>query len=573
MRFRFAPAPFISLFFLSSGLPEQGMLHIQVREAGKGVPCRVTIVDSRGQLVELAVAKRPRLAIRKGVVYTAEGTVDVGLPAGEYTIYATRGPLYSLAQKRITVGSSDQKVDLSLTREVDLPGYVSCDTHIHSLTFSGHGDSTGEERLVTLAGEQIDLPISTEHNRQIDYVPLAKATGTSEYLTPVVGNEVTTPVGHFNAFPLPAGGTPPAFDLKDRAPILSGIRAAGPLIVTFNHTHDVHSDFRPDAAERFHALSGESLDGQPWDVDAIEVINSSAQQSDPMRLFRNWFALLNTGKPVVAVGSSDSHDVNAYIVGQARTYISSSATRPDRIDIGEACRNLKAGKALVSLGLVTEMWVDDRFGVGDLATSSSNSISNSNSTLASSTRTMKVHVRVRGPQWMTTDRVELYSNGALIASRPIIHSPTAITKADITFTLSRPAQDAWLVAIASGPGPGDSAPYWPLSRPYQPTLAYWEPRVIGATNPIRVDGDGDGKYTSPREYAARLVDANASDLKKLFATLEGYDPAVTVQAVALLRQRRVDLDSAPVRQAAEAAGPAVTQAFKAYVILWKREKE
>jgi hypothetical protein len=534
--------------------PQQPSLHIRV-----GVPCRITIVDAKGNLAEIEVAKAPHLAIRQGVVYTATGSADVSLKPGEYTVYATRGPMFSLAQRKISVRTEDQNVSLTLTREVELPGYVSCDPHIHTLTFSGHGDCTAEERMVTLAGEQVDLPISTEHNRHIDYGPIAKSTGTSPYFTPVIGNEVTTPNGHFNIFPVPAAAKPPMYDSKDRAAVLSGIRSVPRVrLAIFNHTNDTHSGVRPGHPERFHALSGESLDGSSWDVDAMEVINSSAQQSDPMRLFRTWFALLNSGKPVVGIGSSDSHDVNLYIVGQARTYIPSSAASPNKIDPEEAFRNLKAGKALISSGLVTQMWVDGA-GVGETRTGGGDEL--------------KVRVKVQGPRWLNCDRVDVFANGGVITAIPVSHSFTAISKLDLTFTMPRPKQDMWLVAIASGPGPGDKALYWPLSRPYQPTLAHWDPRVIGATNPIRIDGDRDDKYSSPREYAVKLVDAAAGDLKKLFQTLEEYDPAIIIQAAALLRQRGTDLSSGPVRQALDSAGPAVVQAFKAYQIVLKRDKD
>src|SRR5690348_2758046 len=94
-------ASILSLVLTSGRPPQQETLHIQVREAGNSVPCRITVLDARGQLTEFEIAKGPRLAVRKGVVYTANGSADIGLPAGEYTIYATRGPLYSLAQKKI----------------------------------------------------------------------------------------------------------------------------------------------------------------------------------------------------------------------------------------------------------------------------------------------------------------------------------------------------------------------------------------------------------------------------------------------------------------------------------------
>jgi hypothetical protein len=43
-----------------------------------------------------------------------------------------------------------------------------------------------------------------------------------------------------------------------------------------------------------------------------------------------------------------------------------------------------------------------------------------------------------------------------------------------------------------------TAPFWRIPKPYQPTSTAWNPRVIGATNPIWIDCDGDGKFTPPR---------------------------------------------------------------------------
>jgi hypothetical protein len=250
----------------------------------------------------------------------------------------------------------------------------------------------------------------------------------------------------------------------------------------------------------------------------------------------------------VGVGASDSHDVNRFIVGQGRTYIASSANRPDKIDVDEACRNLKAGRALVSTGLFTEMWVDGRFGVGDLATGIGKDI--------------KVQVRVRGPSWVTADRVELFANGQKIAGRPIIHPPGAITKADVTFSVKNPGHDVWLVAIASGPGVTE--PYWPTARPYQPTRADWEPRVIGSTNPIRLDCDGDGRYSSALDYARAVFEANSSSPDRLIRALQPYDEAVAVQAASLCRSKGMNLSVNPFRDLIENAAPAVRQGFVAY---------
>ena len=96
--------------------------------------------------------------------------------------------------------------ELAIKREVETKGWVSSDTHVHTLTHSGHGDATDLERVITLAGEGIELPIITDHNKQIDLHAVALKAAVRKYFTPVVGNEVTTDFGHFNVFPLPANG-------------------------------------------------------------------------------------------------------------------------------------------------------------------------------------------------------------------------------------------------------------------------------------------------------------------------------------------------------------------------------
>jgi hypothetical protein len=532
-------------------------VRVRVTETGTGeaLPCRLTLVDEQGQLAPFTAPKEPWLAYRTGVLYTGTGNASFSLPRGRYTLYATRGTEYGLVTRRIEVGSRPIHLDMALAREVDTQGYVACDTHIHTLEFSGHGDASAAERMATLAGEGIELPIATEHNRHVDYSPIAEATGTRQHFTPVTGNEVTTSNGHFNVFPVRAGARPPEFRLTDWAALFAGIRATpGVRIVIQNHPSGNHDNYIPTDPKRFHPLSGESYEGREWAVDGMEVINSGALQSDGMRPYRDWFAQLNRGRKIAGVGSSDSHDVNRFIVGQGRTYIASSAERPDRIDVEEACANFLAGKVLASEGLFTEAWVDGRAGVGDLATGGG--------------RELKVRVRVQGPRWITADRVELFADGEKVFSRPLLPDRSRVVRTDLIVTLPRPKHDVWLVAIASGPGVRE--PYWPIARPYQPSRGDWEPRVVGSTNPIRVDGDGDRGYTSPLEYARRLIEAGrhgtpgAEPPANLMEALAGYDSAVAVQAASLLRGRGVNLSAGPYARAVEAAVPQVRQAVVAY---------
>ena len=89
--------------------------------------------------------------------------------------------------------------------------------------------------------------------------------------------------------------------------------------------------------------------------------------------------------------------------------------------------------------------------------------------------------------------------------------------------------------------------------------------MIGATGWIRIDGDGDARYSSPLDYARELVDATGGDAGRLMDRLADYDEAVSVQAASVLRQTGVDLNAASVRDAIERSAPHVRQAFVAYL--------
>ena len=249
------------------------------------------------------------------------------------------------------------------------PGLVAADTHIHTLTHSKHGDATLDERMLTIAGEGIELAVATDHNHHADYSEAAVRTRLQSHFTPIIGNEVTTKAGHFNAFPIQLGAAVVDHRIEDWPALMAAMRATpGVKVITLNHPRDLHSNFIPLGPTNFNAVSGENRRGPDFTFDALEVITSAAMQSDILLLFRDWFALLNHGRRITAIGSSDSHDVSRFIVGQGRTYVACSDTDPAAIDVAAACRSLRDGRALVSLGLLANLRIDGRFGVGDLAT-------------------------------------------------------------------------------------------------------------------------------------------------------------------------------------------------------------
>jgi hypothetical protein len=517
------------------------------KDTGNGLPSRITIVNAQGALAPLAnLSNAPSLAVRPGVVYTGNGRADIGMPAGEYTVYASRGFEWSVATQRVQIVSGGSaRLDFRLSRAVPTPGWVSCDPHTHTLTHSGHGDATLEERMLTLAGEGIELPVATEHNLNVDYASAARRTGVAEWFTPVTGNEVTTPAGHFNIFPVNPAARPPDHRITDWPHLMATLRATPQVrVVVLNHPRNFHNNFQPFAANHFNAVTGESLRGPEFSFDAMEVLNSSAQQSDFMLVYRDWFALLNHGYRITAVGSSDGHDVSRYIVGQGRTYIACPDGHPGRIGVATACSNLLAGRALVSMGLLTDMTVNDRYHVGDLATNLGAQV--------------RVTVRALSPPWTVATNVWLFANGHQVREQALDHEHDGT----VTWTIARPKHDVHLVAIATGPG--ITAPYWAIPRPYQPSSPRWNGRVIGSTNPIWLDGDGDGRFTPARTYAKHLINESGSDSAKVVSALNDFDEAVAAQAASLCAAAGQSLSSPALAKALKAGAPQVQRGFHAF---------
>jgi hypothetical protein len=280
----------------------------------------------------------------------------------------------------------------------------------------------------------------------------------------------------------------------------------------------------------------------------MEVVNSGAMRSDFMQPYRDWFALLNHGYRVTAVGASDCHDVSRFIVGQGRTYVVCDGRDAGKICVEDVCQSFKEGRVSVSLGLITRLTVDGRYEAGDLAM-----VRGPN---------LRVRVQVLGPTWSKADKVELYANGVKIADQVIDASADTVEKASVDWLIPRPSHDVYLVAIASGPG--IKAPYWRQAPPYQPDSRELNLRAIGSTNPVWIDADDDGKFTPARGYAKLLIERTGTDPAKLIPALAGYDEAVAAQAAGLSQASGVDVRGDAFKSELSNSAEPVKRGFAAY---------
>lgn len=530
------------------GVLAESQLAIEVRdvESGEHLPVRITITNDRGILQSVSGSTRDPLALRPGYVYTGTGRAVLGLPAGTYKVYAGRGFEYGVDSAQVALAPGDFKtLRLKIRREVATPGWVSSDTHIHTFTWSGHGDASAAERVLTIAGEGIELPVSTEHNLAVDLHPFACDMNVSRYFTAVTGNEVTTPVGHFNIFPADPSEEPIPASVATWSTLAGHLSPDGRHAIILNHARDVHLDFRPFDPRRHLSTAGMRLDDQPFIANAMEVMNSGSQQTDQQELLRDWFGLLNHGMEVTPVGSSDAHDVSRYLVGQSRTYIRCADDDPGKINVDEVLRNFLEGNVMVSFGLMAEIEVDDAYGPGELAPVADE---------------IKVSVKVSGPAWTRAEKVSLYANGLKIREEKINDGNAAGVKWQGVWHITPSAQDLFLVAVAEGPD--GKKPFWPVARPYQPASPEWHPGLLGISGAVWLDADNNGRGNSAKTYAEHLFSQSSENIDALVRMLDNYDEAVAVQAAALLFKEGIDLSGTAVTRALRRASPQAKSGFQ-----------
>jgi hypothetical protein len=183
-------------------------------------------------------------------VYLTDGTGSVKLRPGRYDVYASRGPEYTAQRKRVKVSEGKTKrVKLALSRIVDTPGALSGDFHIHSGR-SLDTQAGPQGRVVSFAGEGVEVMVSTDHDFHLDYAPLIAELDLEPFMTSIVGVEVTGSVpnppafpnstGHINAWPVPVDPNARRDgSIEDEfvAPnwLFSRLRSQGADVVQYNH--------------------------------------------------------------------------------------------------------------------------------------------------------------------------------------------------------------------------------------------------------------------------------------------------------------------------------------------------
>lgn len=474
---------------------------------GAPIPARLTFrpvavpPDPTGAPAELFTNVRAApsdLAVRSDVVTTRTGVGRITVPVGRYEVFASRGLEWTLAAVEITISAgTPARLELALERAIDTSGWVSGDFHLHTLTYSGHGDAELDERVLTFLGEGLEFAVATDHDHRTDYGPTVAALGVGAEVATVTGNEVSTPIGHFNAFPLDPAGTPVDSDVTAAGPLFALLRqqrdAHGRApVIQLNHPRWKGIDYFTQAG--LDPLTGQSSD-PAWspDFDSIEILNENtgwgllehgetdlSTGNNLHSVLRDWFRLLQRGGHYAAVGNSDSHTVRETLPGLPRNFVRSPSDAPAEIDAGAVADAVRAKALFTTMGPFLELSVEGT-PMGGTARARDGHV-----TLA---------VRVQAAPWVDCDRVRVFVDGD---EATVLEVPPgrAAVRLEREVVLAAP-HDAWLVVLVEGDEPLP-APVYRGDRPILP----W-----ALSNPVWIDADGDGTWTSPAERVAAALAA------------------------------------------------------------------
>ncbi len=488
----------------TAGDQTSGVLRFQILDhEGNPAPARLTFIapdGSRPQLFPSTQARPDELAVRHNVVYTLSGTGAITVPVGTYTVWASRGLEYEIESRSIDITTSSECIwTPRLERELETTGWVSGDFHLHTLTHSGHGDSNMPERVISLIGEGVEFAVASDHNHNTDYEPTMRDLGVPHALRAVVGNEISTPIGHFNAFPLYADKPIIDPEIHDGHELFKLIREQindfGTVpVVQVNHPRwggiDYFGSFDLDP------ITATTPDAKfSYDFDSVEIFNENegygyidADERDipigsgSFSVLRDWFNLLNRGHRIAAVGNSDSHDVASEIAGWPRNYIASSTDTPHEIDPAEIAANIRAKRVYTTYGPIVDFSVNAVQMGGDANAMPSTEHQRD-------AGWVDVAMRVRVPSWIDCDRVMIVVNGEIVKTIDV-SDQTGVLRLDTTERIELFA-DSWVSLLVEGDDPLDPIVHT-QGRPIYP----W-----AVLNPVWVDADNDGTWTAPIEQA------------------------------------------------------------------------
>ena len=303
------------------------------------------------------------------------GSFRMELPVGGLEIEAVRGFEYEPVSASLEIAAGDvAELTLRLPRITDMAakGWWSGSTHVH-MNYAGNLHNTLENLMFMSAAEDQDVvleQIANKDNRILDYQHFVPGGGahplSTEDMALVVGQEYRPPFyGHVFYFgleehlisPYTTGyeGTGIESLYPSNTDMFRKAKAQG-ATVGYVHAFFGENDplvFPDGTPGTLGGAKGYMVDAALGETDAVEW--SSASRAG----FFPWYATLNNGLRVTAVGGEDSisNMQRSKLVGSVRTYVH---TGERGLDLDAFLEGIREGRAVVSCGPLLDFRVNGR---------------------------------------------------------------------------------------------------------------------------------------------------------------------------------------------------------------------
>jgi dipeptidyl aminopeptidase/acylaminoacyl peptidase len=353
-----------------------GVLAVRTIDATTGDPtaARIHLTASDGKNY-VPVESYARVSGAGDRIFHQTGTFRVEVPVGAVTVEAVKGFEFVPAKTEVQIAAGEVTTfDLELKRLTDMSakGWYNGSTHVH-MNYAGNLRNTLENLMMMSAAEDQDMvneQVANKDNRILDYqhfVPGGKPhpLSTRDRLL-IVGQEYRPPFyGHVFMFQLKVHLISPFTTGYEGTAIESlypsntdMFRKARKQGATVGYVHAFGGERDPLETE----LGG----GKGFLVDAALGTTDAVEWSGAGRgSFFPWYAVLNNGLRVTAVGGEDSISSmhQSKLVGSVRTYV---YTGERGLDADAWFEGLRRQRAFVTTGPLVELTVNGRLPGGDV---------------------------------------------------------------------------------------------------------------------------------------------------------------------------------------------------------------
>jgi len=373
-------------------------------------------------------------------VWTGDGDVELQVPPGSLTMVGAhsfrhehRGDAVELVAGQTTT------VDLVLDEVLPRDEWLPLDGHLHASP-SNDANLGMEDRLIACAAAGVEIPVTTDHDRQADYRPLVAALGLQDRMLNIPGNETSSVLrGHANVYNAafdrnrPNGGALAWWDdWESTDAMYLAVKEQNPD--AFFQVNHGRSSGMFEASQYSPALGTPGQDLLfSWNFDGFELLNSSGSQ-DFDELREDWFSFLDYGIPKVPTGTSDSHGLSAPC-GYGRTDVFLGTTDITEVETGDVIEALSAGHVVVAQGIRLRATMGDAL-PGDTVTG-----------------LLPIHVTVSAPSWGQPESLRIWRNHKIVEEFALTEPEgTVWFDGDIAVDAQ---EDAWFVVeVVGGPAVG-----------------------------------------------------------------------------------------------------------------------